>query len=66
MDTGLQTVVKIEAGKLITIPLQLTPGKHTLTLNLEAGNFQPTALGGDDPRLLSFAVHYINLRTTSP
>jgi hypothetical protein len=64
MDNGFQTVVVIEAGKMTAIPLELTPGKHTLTLNLEAGNFQPTALGGDDPRFLSFAVRYVNLRTT--
>jgi hypothetical protein len=66
LDAGSTTVVEIEAGKLTAIPLELTPGKHTLTLNLEAGNFQPSALGSDDPRQLSFAIRYLNLRTTSP
>lgn len=62
-DTGSRIVVEIEAGKLATIPLTLSPGKQTLTLNLEAGNFQPTALGGEDPRFLSFAIRYLNLAT---
>ena len=66
LNNGPITVVEIEAGKLTTIPLELPPGKHTLVLNLEAGSFQPTALGGDDPRHLSFAVRYINLRTSLP
>jgi hypothetical protein len=64
MDNGFQTVVVIEAGKMTAVPLELIAGKHILTLNLEGGNFQPTALGGDDPRFLSFAVRYVNLRTT--
>jgi hypothetical protein len=63
-DTGSHMVVEIEAGKLVAIPLTLSPGKHILTLNLEAGNFQPSAHGGNDPRFLSFAVRYLNLRTT--
>lgn len=66
MDNGFQTTVQIAEGKLTAVPLQLAPGQNILTLDLEAGSFQPLSLGGNDPRYLSFAVNYINLQTTSP
>jgi hypothetical protein len=63
MGTDFQTMIEIEAGKLTEIALELSPGKQSLFLNLEAGNFQPSAQGNGDTRHLSFAVHYLNLRT---
>ncbi|MCI0395436.1 MAG: hypothetical protein L0332_05465 [Chloroflexi bacterium] len=63
MDTGFRTVVEIEPGQLTTIPLELPAGKHTLTLGLESGNYQPSAYGVADSRWLSFAVRWLNLRT---
>ena len=36
---------------------------QTITLELQAGNFQPSDYGQDDPSILSFAVRSINLQT---
>lgn len=45
---------------LLRIPLALPAGESTLTLELAAGSFQPSAA---DPRDLSFAVRTIDLET---
>jgi hypothetical protein len=66
MNDGFLATIQIEVGKLTAFPLQLAPGQNILTLDLEAGSFQPLSLGGNDPRFLSFAIKYINLQTTSP
>ncbi|MDQ4079107.1 MAG: hypothetical protein M3220_23040 [Chloroflexota bacterium] len=64
MDNGDRVAVLIERDQLTTVPLTLTPGQHTITLTLEAGNFRPAADGQGDPRLLSFAIRTLNLQTT--
>jgi hypothetical protein len=61
-NTGFQTVVNIDVGEMATIPLELTLGRNNITLNLEAGNSHPSS-SANDPRMLSFAIRYINLRT---
>jgi hypothetical protein len=63
LDGRFPVVVDIVAGQMTAVPLELQPGKHTLTLTLEAGSYQPGVFGTDDWRWLSFAVHSLNLRT---
>ncbi len=58
--------VTIEAGKIVTVPLQLTPGSQTITLWLKAGNFQPSKYGLPKTGTWSFAIHSINLQTQVP
>ena len=47
-----------------TVPLSLQPGRQTITLTPEAGNFRLTDYGQRDPSLLSFAIRSINLQTS--
>jgi len=60
------TVVRnaITAGQPISVPITLQPGSQTITLSLQAGNFQPSQYGQKDTRTLSFAVNAINLQSS--
>jgi hypothetical protein len=55
--------VTIRNEEVARVPLQLPAGVHTLTLDLEAGNFRPQDYREDDPRTLSFAIRALNLVT---
>jgi hypothetical protein len=55
--------VTITAGQPISVPITLQPGSQTITLSLQAGNFQPSQYGQKDTRTLSFAVNAIDLQT---
>ena len=56
--------VTITAGQPISVPITLTAGSQTITLALQAGNFQPSQYGKKDTRTLSFAVSAIDLQTS--
>ncbi|HYN88374.1 MAG TPA: hypothetical protein VER55_07580, partial [Ardenticatenaceae bacterium] len=56
--------VGIGADRPALVPIALLPGMQTITLTLQAGNFRPLDYGGEDQRVLSFAIETINLRTT--
>jgi hypothetical protein len=53
--------ITVEQPARISLPL--AAGSQTITLELQAGNFQPSDYGQDDPSILSFAVRSINLLT---
>ena len=54
----------ITAGQPISVPIPLQAGSQTITLSLQAGNFQPSQYGQKDTRTLSFAVNAIDLQTS--
>lgn len=47
------------------VSLTLDEGSQTISLELEAGNFQPSQYGGPDERTLSFAIRTIDLRVAN-
>jgi len=49
------------ASQPSSLPITLVKGQQTITLTLEAGNFQPSRYGSSDQALLSFAVSMINI-----
>ena len=56
--------MSLTMGEPSTLTLELPAGAHTLSLALEAGNFQPVDYDmGDDRRVLSFMVRSIELIT---
>jgi hypothetical protein len=55
--------VTINAGQPIRVPIMLAAGSQTITLSLQAGNFQPSQYGRKDTTTLSFAVNAIDLQT---
>jgi uncharacterized membrane protein YhaH (DUF805 family) len=55
--------VPLLAGQIAAIPVRLEAGQQTISLRLLAGNFAPSAFGGNDDDPLSFAVQRLNLRT---
>jgi hypothetical protein len=60
-----KTSASIIINQVTRIPLRLEQGKQTITLSLQAGNFQPSKLGiSNDSSYLSFAIRTINLVTT--
>jgi hypothetical protein len=61
---SFSTDVAITAGQPISVPIALAPGSQTITLSLQAGNFQPSQYGQKDTRTLSFAVNAINLQSS--
>ncbi len=63
LSKGYSTTVEIRSGEVTAVPLQLEAGVYSLTLDLEAGNFNPSDFGSLDNRPLSFALHSINLQT---
>ena len=63
VNNGYSTTVDIHIGEKTAVPLTLEAGVYSITLTLEAGNFQPRDYGTNDPRPLSFALHTINLIT---
>jgi hypothetical protein len=63
VNEGTKRVVEIEPEETARIPLSLAAGKNTVTLSLQAGNFQPAAYGSSDSRWLSFAIESMNLET---
>ncbi len=60
-----ETAVEVAAGRTATVPLSLEPGRQTITLELEAGNFRPSDFGSRDQSVLSFAIRSIDLQTGS-
>ena len=60
---SFSTDVAITAGQPISVPISLQAGSQTITLSLQAGNFQPSQYGQKDTRTLSFAVNSIDVQT---
>ena len=63
VGNSFSTDVMITAGQPISVPIALAAGNQTITLALQAGNFQPSQYGQKDTRTLSFAVNAIDLQT---
>src|SRR5262249_50519521 len=63
VGASVATSVAISAGQPVSVPIALAAGSQTITLSLQAGNFQPSQYGKKDTRTLSFAVSAIDLRT---
>jgi hypothetical protein len=61
---SFSTDVAITAGQPARVPIALAAGAQTITLTLQAGNFQPSQYGQKDTRTLSFAVSSIDLQTS--
>jgi len=61
---SISTDVTITAGQPISVPIALAAGSQTITLTLQAGNFQPSQYGKKDTRTLSFAVNAIDLQSS--
>lgn len=57
--------VPLTVEQAVPVPITLATGSQSITLSLEAGNFQPSEYGADDDRLLSFAVRMIDLQTNA-
>ena len=62
---GAPQAVPITVEQAASVPLTLDEGTQTITLNLQAGNYQPSQYGAADERNLSFAVRTIDLRTAN-
>jgi hypothetical protein len=60
---GSAKAVNVETGRTAPHRVHLLPGKQTISLALQAGNFRPWNYGSTDTRLLSFEVTSINLIT---
>ncbi len=63
VGTTFSATVPISAGQPIRVPITLAAGNQTITLALQAGNFQPSQYGKKDTTTLSFAVSAIDLQT---
>jgi hypothetical protein len=63
---GDTTSVAVKPGDAVRVPIVLTKGVTDVALTLGAGNFRPTDYGGDDARVLSFAIRAIDLVTPQP
>lgn len=57
---GPAATLDLASGQTSSLPLSLVPGRQTVTLTLEAGNFRPD--GGREP-LVAFAIRSIELQT---
>lgn len=57
--------VPITVEQSTSVPIALADGSQTITLSLEAGNFQPSQYGSPDERVLSFAIRSIDLRVAN-
>jgi hypothetical protein len=63
MGTDFSMSVPVQTGVPVELPVTLAAGHNTMTLMLEAGNFQATDYGGDDPAEWSFELHSVELLT---
>ncbi len=63
MDNSFMAAVDIAVDQRTTVPIVLSEGRNTVTLSLDAGNFQPSMYDSDDTAFLSFAIRSINLQT---
>ncbi len=63
VGASFSTDVAISAGQPTRVPIALASGSQTITLTLQAGNFQPSQYGKKDTTTLSFAVNAIDLQT---
>ena len=62
VTAGRQSVSRaFRPGDIIRVPLSLSAGPQTISLALGAGNFRPTDIGESDPRLLAFAIEWLEV-----
>lgn len=63
LDDAFVTTLPLAVGQTAAAPLAIWAGFHTLSLELQAGNFRPSNRGCDDTHWLSFAIRSLNLVT---
>jgi hypothetical protein len=62
MENNPPIRLPIRPDETAQVALTLQPGVQTITLTLEAGSINPADLGEAEHRILSFAIHSLNLK----